>query len=126
MEELKIPEMNQHRRVERKLASIELHHQFAAFHKGSEKGEDEATKPGEKVEDLPWESMKEKINHLFRTTEETLAPKAPTLLAQHKASVPLLKVAEAILKTQKPDLKPFNRDCGKYSAFEASFRHLED
>ena len=64
MEELKIPEMNQHRRVERKLASIELHHQFAAFHKGLEKGEDEATKPGEKVEDPPWESMKEKIDHL--------------------------------------------------------------
>ena len=66
MEELKIAEMNQRRRAEWKLASIELYHQFATFHKESEKGEDEATEPGEKVEDLPWESMKEKIDHLFR------------------------------------------------------------
>lgn len=57
----------------------------------------------QKVEYLPWEGMKEKIDHLFWTTEETPAPKAPMLLAQHETSVPLLKVAEAILKTQKPD-----------------------
>ena len=49
-----------------------------------------------------------------------------TLLTQHKTCVPLLKVAEAILKTQKPDLKPFNGDCGKYAMFKASFRHLEE
>ena len=126
IEELKIAEMNQRRQAERKLASIELRHQFATCHKGSERGEDGATEPGEKVEDLPWANMKEKIDRLFRTTEETPAPKAPTLLAQHETSVPLLKVAKAILKTQKPDLKPFNGDCGKYAAFKASFRHLEE
>jgi len=82
MEELKIAEM------ERKLASIKLAHQFATCHKGMEKGEDEATEPGEKVEDLRWESMKEKIDHLLCTTEETPAPRASTLLAQHEASVP--------------------------------------
>lgn len=59
MEELKIAEMNQRHQAERKLASIKLCHQFATCHKGSEKGEDGATKPGEKMEDLPWESMKE-------------------------------------------------------------------
>lgn len=126
MEELKITEMNQRCHAERKLASIELRHQFATCHKGSEKGEDGATEPREKMEDLPWESMKEKIDRLFRTTEETPAPKAPMLLTQHETSAPLLKVAKAILKTQKPDLKPFNRDCGKCAAFKASLRHLEE
>lgn len=57
----------------------------------------------------------------FQTTEGT-----PKLLAQHKTSAPLLKVAKAILKTKKPDLKPFNGDCGKYAAFKALFRHLEE
>ena len=126
MEELKIAEMNQRHQAERKLASIQLRHQFATCHKWSVKGEDGATEPGEKMEDLPWESMKEINDCLFQTTEETPAPKAPTLLAQHKTCAPLLKVAKAILKTQKPDLKPFNGDCGKYAAFKASFRHLEE
>ena len=33
--------------------------------KWSEKGEDGGTEPGEKVEYLLWEGMKEKIDHLF-------------------------------------------------------------
>ena len=37
-----------------------------------------------------------------------------------------MKVAEAILKTQKPNIKPFSGDYGKYSGFRASFKQLEE
>ena len=70
--------------------------------------------------------MKQKIDRLFQATEVNPAPKMSALPAQYETHDPLLNIAEAILETPKPDLKPFNGDCGRYEMFKALFRHLEE
>lgn len=78
------------------------------------------------VRTLKEESVKDKVDRMFGKFGDSSAQKGSVIRTTSQPSDPMLKVAEAILKTQKPNIKPFSGDYGKYSAFRASFKPLEE
>ena len=124
LEELKIEELDKRHQVEKKIASIERRHQLAA----SRMGDDLSQNGGHRkdIESLPQESAKDKVDRMFSKMGDSSAQKGSGIRTASQPSDPILNVAEAILKTQKPNIKPFSGDYGKYSAFRASFKQLEE
>ena len=124
LEELKIEELDKRHRVEKKIASIERRHQLAA----SRMGDDLSQNGGHRkdIESLPQESVKDKVDRMFSKMGDSSAQKGSGIRTASQPSDPILKVAEAILKTQKPNINPFSGDYGKYSAFRVSFKQLEE
>ena len=124
LEELKIEELDKRHQVEKKIASIERRHQLAA----SRMGDDLSQNGGHRkdIESLPQESVKDKVDRMFSKMGDSSAQKGSGIRTASQPSDPILKVAGAILKTQKPNIKPFSGDYGKYSAFRASFKQLEE
>ena len=124
LEELKIEELDKRHQVEKKIASIERRHQLAA----SRMGDDLSQNGGHRkdIESLPQESVKDKVDRMFSKMGDSSAQKGSGIRTASQPSDPILNVAEAILKTQKPNIKPFSGDYGKYSAFRASFKQLEE
>ena len=62
---------------------------------------------------------------MFGKMEDSSAQKVYGIRTASQPSDPILKVAEAILKTQKPNIKPFSENYGKYAAFRAPFKQLD-
>ena len=124
LEELKIGELDKRHQVEKKIASNERRHQLAA----SGMGDDLSQNGGHRkdIESLPQESVKDKVDRMFSKMGDSSAQKGSGIRTASQPSDPILKVAEAILKTQKPNIKPFSGDYGKYSAFRATFKQLEE
>ena len=121
---MKIEELDKRHQVEKKIASIERRHQLAA----SRMGDDLSQNGGHRkdIESLPQESVKDKVDRMFSKMGDSSAQKGSGIRTASQPSDPILKVAEAILKTQKPNIKPFSGDYGKYSGFRASFKQLEE
>ena len=74
------------------------------------------------TESLPQESVKDKVDQMFGKMEDSSVQKVYGIRTASQPSDPILKVAEVILKIQKPNIKPFSGDY----VFHASFKQLED
>ena len=97
LEELKIEELDKRHQMEKKMASIELRHQLAASRMG-----DNSSRAGGRrkdIESLPQESVKDKVDRMFGKMEDSSAEKVSGIRTASHPSDPILKVAEAILKT---------------------------
>ena len=108
MEELKTEKLDKRHQVEKKIASIERRHQLAASRMG-----DDLSQNGDHckdIESLPQE--RGQVDRMFSKMGDSSAQKGSGIRTASQPSDPILKVAEAILKTQKPNIKPFSGDYG--------------
>ena len=107
-----------------KIASIERGHQLAASYMGDDLSQTGGRREG--IESLLPESVKDNVDRMFGKLGDSSAEKGSGIRTASQPCDPISKVADAILKTQKPNIKPFSGDYGKYSAFRASFKPLEE